>query len=92
MKNKMFKLHISHFLDFVVTSLTERSGKLIGLVGNPYKELSKQAKEVARTLTYPRPSKWEYMIDTTTGLKLLKSEKDSEALDRVRQIADELFK
>ena len=88
----MFELKIPNFLDFVVTTLTERAGTLIGLVGNPYNELSKQAKEVARTLTYPRPFKWEYVVDSATGLKLLKAEKDSEALHHVRQIADELFK
>lgn len=88
----MFELKISHFLDFVLANLTGRTGKLIGLVEDPYNELSKQAKEVARTLTYPRPIKWEYVADTATGLKILKSEKDPEALEHVRYLADELFK
>jgi len=36
--------------------------------------------------------KWEYVVDPATGLRILKSEKDPCALDRVRQMTDELFK
>jgi hypothetical protein len=60
--------------------------------GTPYSELASLAKEIMKAISYPQPMKWEYMVDSTTGLKILKLEKDSEALDRVRQLADELFK
>jgi hypothetical protein len=59
---------------------------------NPFDELSTVAKEVMKAISAPQPTRWEYVIDSTTGLKILKSEKDSEALDHVRKMADELFK
>jgi len=88
----MFKIEISQVINSILTGFIEKTGKATKFLENQYAELGKQAKEVARTLTYPKVSKWEYEIDTTTGLKVLKSEKDSEALDRLRQIADELLK
>lgn len=88
----MFKLGMFRFLNSIVTGFAQRSEIVTNFFTNPYTELSKQAKEVARGLTYPQVSKWQYEIDSTSGLKILVSEKDAEALDRVRQIADELLK
>jgi hypothetical protein len=60
--------------------------------GNPYSELASLAREIMRAIISPQPIKWEYVTDSATGLKMLKSENDPEALERVRQLADELFK
>ena len=88
----MIKLEIFPAIITLANSLRGRFGILVDLFDNPYTELTKQTKEVARTLTYPKPLRWEYVTDSTTGLVILKSEKDSEALNRVREAADELFK
>ena len=36
--------------------------------------------------------KWEYEIDSSTGLKILKSDKDPDAVDKITKLSDELFK
>jgi len=45
----------------------------------------------AKKLEVTEEKRWKYIIDKETGLKILKSQKDFDALERVRQIADELF-
>jgi hypothetical protein len=88
----MFNLDIFQIINSVTIFLTQRIKTITNIFENSYAELTNQAREVARALTYPQPIKWEYVIDATTGLKILKAEKDSKALERVRQMADELFK
>jgi hypothetical protein len=87
----MFKTGFSQSTNGIVASLTQKI-KTLGFFNSPYAELSKQTLEIAKTFMFALPTKWEYVTDAKTGLKILKSEKDPEALDRVRQIADELFK
>ena len=88
----MLKLDISQILSSVATGFAKRTAMIQDFFKSPYTELSKQTKEVAKSLTYPKIPRWQYLIDASLGLKILKSEKDPEALDHVRQIADELFK
>jgi hypothetical protein len=60
--------------------------------GKPYSELASLSREIMRAISSPQSVKWECVTDSATGLKILKSENDPEALERVRQLADELFK
>ena len=88
----MFNLDIFQTIDSVAIFVTQRIKTITSIFENPYAELTNQAREVARALTFPQPIKWEYVTDVATGLTILKSEKDAKALERVRQMADELFK
>ncbi len=88
---RVFKTGLSQSTNGIVASVTQKI-KMLSFFNSPYVELSKQTQEIVKTFTFALPTKWEYVDDAKTGLKLLKSEKDPEALDRVRQIADELFK
>jgi hypothetical protein len=88
----MFKTNISQVLTSVNDNLSERIKQFICSFDVPFAELSKQARAIAKTFTVSAPSRWEYVVDDVTGLKILKSEKDAEALDHVRQMSDELFK
>lgn len=88
----MYKIDFSDALRSLRTGFINRIGALQRIFNTPYAELGKQAEEVARAFTYPSPIRWKSMVDSATGLRILKSEKDPEALERVRQIADELFK
>jgi len=88
----MFNFGVLGSVNDVRVFLTQRIKMLTNIFGNPYNELANLAGEILKAVSSPQPMKWEYAIDSATGLKILKSEKDPEALSRVRQMSDELFK
>jgi len=88
----MFRLEVLENINEVRVDLTHRIRMVTRVFEEPYAELANLAREIMKAISSPQPMKWEYVIDSATGLKILKSEKDPEALDRVRQMSDELFK
>ena len=88
----MFNLNVFGNVNEARVFLIQRITMVANIFGNPYTELADLAREIMKVVSSPPSMKWEYVTDSTTGIKILKSEKDPEALDRVRQMADELFK
>jgi len=88
----MFNLKVFGSINDVRIFLDQRIRMLENIFGNPYSDIANLAEEVMKAVSSPQPMKWEYITDPTTGLKILRSEKDPEALDHVRQMSDELFK
>lgn len=66
--------------------------KLTQAMEKPFVTFSSLVKQIFQSFSSTTIEKWEYVTDPASGLRVLKSEKDPEALDHVRQIADELFK
>jgi hypothetical protein len=70
----MFKTGLSQSTNGIVASVTQKI-KTLSFFNSPYVELSKQTREIVKTFTFALPTKWKYVNDAKTGLKLLKSEK-----------------
>lgn len=90
--NFPFNLEMLGSVKTVRDDMLERARTYANITGDIFSELSCWAKEIIRAISISPSMKWEYMVDSSTGLKILKSEKDAEALDHVRQLSDELFK
>ena len=65
---------------------------LIKALEKPFTTFSSQVKQIIQSFSLTTTEKWEYVIDSTSRLRVLKSKKDPKALDRIRQMADDLFK
>lgn len=61
------------------------------IFAKPYAELANAATEMLKALSMQQSTKWEYIVEPSTGLKLLKSEKDDEAYCRVLKMSTELL-
>ncbi len=88
----MFAFGMFRNINDVSMDTRQKIRMIMRVFGNPYSELASLSREIMRAISSPQPIKWEYVTDSATGLKILKSENDPEALERVRQLADALFK
>jgi len=65
---------------------------MLARIDQQYVFLFEQTRKVKDSLTmFPVSVRWEYVLDPATGLEVLKCEKDPEALDKIRRIAEKLF-
>lgn len=90
--NFPFNLEMLGSVKTVRDVMLQRAKTYADVAGDLFSELACWAKEIVMAISTPPSLKWEYVVDSSTGLRILKSEKDAEALDRVRQLSDELFK
>lgn len=90
--NFMFNFEILGTVKAVRDNMLERTKTYANIAEDVFSELACWAKEIVKAIISSPSMKWEYVVDSSTGLKILKSEKDAEALDHVRLLSDELFK
>ncbi len=88
----MFKPALFKPISSISQTFYFRFNSLLSFLKNPYSELVNQAREVTEAFALPQSITWEYIIDETTGFRVLKTEKNPEVLTEIRQIADGLFK
>lgn len=65
---------------------------LVSSIQRVYFNFVDTLNQVVYSAFIAKPIEWEYVIEPTSGLKVLKSKKDPKALDRIQQMADDLFK
>jgi len=89
--------NISSISSKVYRSVVKENGvnTIIGSIDRNYGSLSYILMNIVESLTAgakrePR-IRWRYAFDADTGLEVLRTQKNPEALDRMRKIADELF-
>ena len=90
--NFLFNFGILKSVKILRDTILQRTNTIVSVADNLNGELACWAKEIAKAMSPSYSMKWEYVIDSATGVKILKSEKDPEALDRARQMSDDLFK
>jgi hypothetical protein len=88
----MFAFEMFQSINNASVDAPQKLRMITRVFGTPYSELASLAKEIMKAISYPQPIKWEYVTDSTTGLRVLKSEKSPDALDNVCQMSNELFK
>ena len=88
----MLKMDFSGLTSSVNANISDRFQSIVGFFALPYLNLGKQMEQAVKSFTISQEIKWEYIREASTGLVILKAEKDSESLNEIRQIADELFK
>lgn len=90
--NFIFNFEILGTVKAVRDDMLEKTKMYTNIIEGIFSELTCWAKEIVKAISSSPSMKWEYVVDSSTGLKILKSEKDAEALGHVRQLSDELFK
>lgn len=84
---------LTDVFSFVLNVTDLNINPLLNGIREPYIHLTEQIKEAVKSLFPLRfYEEWEYAIDVISGLEVLKVKKDSAALIRISEIAEELFK
>ena len=71
--------------------LTKRVNLIMAYFVKPFAQLGKQSVEILQSLYSIPTFEWRYVTEPEYHLRILESEKDATALDRIKKMADELF-
>jgi hypothetical protein len=88
----MFGLEEFGFISDMSQALQQKIDIIGNLVEKPFATLSFEVRQILQCFSTVSVEKWEYITDPETGLKVLESKDDPEALKRVRKLADALLK
>jgi len=88
----MFRLEEFGFFSDMSQALQQKIDIIENLVEKPFATLSSEVRQILQSFSTVPVEKWEFITDPETGLKVLESKGDTEALKRIRKLADALLK